>query len=717
MNGALILLLLALVPMLCAPLAWALGRKNGQRAIWVMIGASAVEAAALALLLGSWALSSRQSHFAGYTLAWDGFLGMGIRMELDGFRGLYALIASGMWLVTSLFSRDYLRHDHAPGRYALFTLITLGATVGLFLSDSLYTAFLFFEMMSLASYPWVAHEETPDAMRAAQTYLYIAVIGGLVMLMGLFLLPGGMATAGYAALNPLAQAAGLSTLWLPSLLILFGFGAKAGAFPLHIWLPKAHPVAPAPASALLSGMLTKAGVLGMLILTCQLMRGYTAFGDLIFRLGVITMFLGALLAIFSTNLKRTLACSSLSQIGFIMVGVGVQGLCAGQNGLAAFGTIQHMVNHSLFKLVLFLCAGVVAMDAHALSLNDVRGYGRKKPLLHFCFLMGMLGISGVPGFSGYISKSLLHEGLLEYVHELSALGENALPYQIGEWVFILSGGMTLCYMFKLYLCLFWQKNPSRQAEYDAQKRYLSPLSAAALGLCACFIPLLGLMPDVFMTGIGKLARSFMSAALPHHMPIPYFSAENLIGAAKSITIGCILYALNWFFVMGRDETGLRGYPERWPKWLDLEDGLYRPVIGLLIKLGYAAAYVADRFMDWAIVFLRGLGGWIARLFNGAGDGSVMAVRRLFLSPLKAKDGIPVGNRFTYGAGRFFDGVSALLNRTVRRSRPITTSFETLFAAGREEAATQFKRITRSISFGLLMFCAGLFITLAYLLWM
>ena len=421
MNGSLILLILAVVPMLCAPLAWALGRKGGQRAIAVMIACSAVEVAALiwltALAAGGNALR----------LTWEGFLGMGIRMRADGFRALYAMIASVMWLVTSLFSRDYLRHDHATGRYAFFTLMTLGATVGLFLSDSLYTAFLFFEVMSLASYPWVAHEETPEAMRAAQTYLYIAVIGGLVMLMGIFLLPARMATLPFSSLPAFVSAYGFDALWLPALLILFGFGAKAGAFPLHIWLPKAHPVAPAPASALLSGMLTKAGVFGMLVLTCSLMRGCTAFGDVIFRLGVITMFLGALLAIFSTNLKRTLACSSLSQIGFIMVGVGLQGLCAGENGLAAYGTIQHMVNHSLFKLVLFLCAGVVAMNAHALSLNEVRGFGRKKPLLHFCYLMGMLGIAGIPGFSGYASKSLLHEGLLEYIHELTALARARCP--------------------------------------------------------------------------------------------------------------------------------------------------------------------------------------------------------------------------------------------------------------------------------------------------
>ena len=452
-------------------------------------------------------------------------------------------------------------------------------------------------------------------------------------------------------------------------LILFGFGAKAGAFPLHIWLPKAHPVAPAPASALLSGMLTKAGVFGMLVLTCYLMRGCAAFGDVIFRLGVITMFLGALLAIFSTNLKRTLACSSLSQIGFIMVGVGLQGLCAGENGLAAYGTIQHMVNHSLFKLVLFLCAGVVAMNAHALSLNEVRGFGRKKPLLHFCFLMGMLGIAGIPGFSGYASKSLLHEGLLEYIHELTALGEGALPYQIAEWVFIISGGMTLCYMFKLYLCLFWQKNPTRQAEYDGMRKYLSAPSGIALGLCAALIPVLGLLPGVLMSGIGELARPFFHAALPAHMPIAYFSGENLLGAAKSIGIGVILYALNWQFIMSKEKKGSRSYPERWPKWLDLEDLIYRPVLRLLIAVGYGVALVLDRLMDGVIVALRAVGGLLARVADGLCDGLILGIRRIFLPPLSARQPVPVGNRFTYAFGRFCDGASVFITRLFHLRRP------------------------------------------------
>ncbi|MDD6041037.1 MAG: complex I subunit 5 family protein [Clostridia bacterium] len=674
MNGNLFLLVAAFFPIVCAPVAWAMGRRG--RAIQGMVASTAVE---MALLL---ALA-----FAGMesVLAIDGFVGMGLRMKADGFRVLYACIACVMWLVTSIFGRDYLRHDHAPGRYAFFTLLTQGATVGLFLSDSLFTAFCFFEVMSMASYPWVAHEEEPEAMRAAETYLYIAVIGGLVMLMGIFLLPSGMATASYAQLPALAQG---HNLWLAAALILVGFGAKAGAFPIHIWLPKAHPVAPATASALLSGMLTKAGVLGMLILTLYLMRGVTSFAALIFWLGVITMFLGALLAIFSTNLKRTLACSSLSQIGFIMVGVGTQGLCVCENGLAAFGTIQHMMNHSLFKLVLFLCAGIVAMNIHALRLDDVRGFGRKKPAMHFCFLLAAAGISGIPGLSGYISKSLLHEGLLEFIHELQHHGLNALPYQIAEWVFIISGGMTLCYMTKLYICLFWQKHPTRQAEFDGMTNYMSKPSAIALCVSASAVAALGLFPGVFMTGAGRLAQPFMNAADPVHMPIAYFSAENLIGALKSIVIGAALFVLQRRFVM---EKGT--YPERWPQWLDLENSVYRPLIGLLIALG----------------------GFFARLMDALGDGLAMTVRRLFLPQLTPRRLIPVGNRATYAVGQTMDRAASFWGRLTGRKTGGKTHYESLLAAGQHEAATEFKRFTRSISFGLFMFCMGLIATLVFLL--
>ena len=192
----------------------------------------------------------------------------------------------------------------------------------------------------------------------------------------------------------------------------------SGQRPAHIWLPKAHPVAPAPASALLSGILTKVGMFGILVLTSYLFLWDSGWGSLILILGVCTMVIGAVLALFSIDLKRTLACSSVSQIGFILVGVGMSGLLGEENALAIRGSLLHMVNHSLIKLALFMAAGVVFMNVHKLDLNEIRGFGRKKPLLNGIFLMGALGIGGIPLWNGYISKTLIHESIVEYLELL-----------------------------------------------------------------------------------------------------------------------------------------------------------------------------------------------------------------------------------------------------------------------------------------------------------
>ena len=172
---------------------------------------------------------------------------------------------------------------------------------------------------------WVAKEEKKEALKAAETYLAVAVIGGLVMLFGIFLLQNTIHTLEISQLLEKSKlVANKGPLYIAGGCILFGFGAKAGVFPLHIWLPKAHPVAPAPASALLSGILTKTGVFGILIVSCNLFFGDELWGRLILVLGILTMFGGALLALFSVDIKRTLACSSMSQIGFMLIGIATQ---------------------------------------------------------------------------------------------------------------------------------------------------------------------------------------------------------------------------------------------------------------------------------------------------------------------------------------------------------------------------------------------------------
>ncbi len=694
MNGNGLLLLAALLPMVLSPLVWYVGRRTAKATLLSMIAVCAVQ---FALVLG---LAWQGLRGADIAFTLEGFCGLGLRMRADGFRSLYALVACGMWLISAIFSRDYLAHEHAVPRYGFFTLMTLGAVTGMFFSDSLGSIFVFFEIMSLASYPWVAHEETPEAMRAGQTYLYISVIGGLTMLMGIFLLPGGMATQSLSQLPALAAG---QNLWLPAVLMLVGFGAKAGAFPLHIWLPKAHPVAPAPASALLSGLLTKAGVFGILILSTLVMREVSGFGDLLFRLGVITMLLGAVLAIFSLNLKRTLACSSLSQIGFILVGAGLCNLLGEHNGLALYGTVGHMVNHSLFKLVLFLCAGVVAMNTHRLDLKDVQGYGRNKPFLHACFLLGVVGIAGVPGFSGYLSKSLLHEGIVEVIAHMAEHGHAAGIYQVSEWLFLLAGGMTLCYMLKLYLCLFWMKNERYQHEYDRKGSYLSLPARMGLGFAAALIPVIGLLPGQTMSRFGQVSRSFLQGGEPAHLPIAYFSGENLEGAAISLMIGGALFGM---LLLAR-QAKLR---QKITVHIDLEDQVYRPLLRLLIAIGGGFASLCDRLMDWLTAGLKGVGGMTAKTLDAAVDHTAALVGRTAFQPVHEHEAVPVGNRTTYTLGTWMDRLAAPFRKGKENS------FVTTLAALWEEWTARWRQLARSVTYGLVLFCLGLICTLVYLLW-
>ena len=188
--------------------------------------------------LTAFGLFSIQSFAGEATFAIDGICGMGLHFQADGFRLIYALVAAFMWLMTTLLSREYCRGHANTNRFYLFLLLTLGATMGVFLSADLFTTFIFFELMSFTSYVWVAQEETPGALRAGATYLAVAIIGGLTTLMGLFLLYHQLGTLSFAGMK--AAAATLtdrSGLTVAVWLTLVGFAAKAGVFPLHIWLP------------------------------------------------------------------------------------------------------------------------------------------------------------------------------------------------------------------------------------------------------------------------------------------------------------------------------------------------------------------------------------------------------------------------------------------------------------------------------------------------
>ena len=622
----------AFFPVAAALVLYGIGRKN-KKARNTFASASA--AAELAVLLMILSLVIRSGEMRA---ALPGILS-GLRFEADGFRALYAVIAGFMWTCTTVFSAEYLAHYRNRNRYYLFAFLTLGATVGVFLSGELLTTFIFFEIMSFTSYVMVIHDENPSAMRAGQTYLAVAVLGGMVMLMGLFLLyrlTGTLAISGlHEACSALPQEK-RGMLYLAGALILFGFGAKAGMYPLHIWLPKAHPVAPAPASALLSGILTKAGIFGVLVLSCRVFLHDSAWGTVLLVLAVLTMFTGAVIAVFSVNLKRTLACSSVSQIGFILVGIAMQCLLGEENSLAVWGTVLHMVNHSLFKLVLFMSAGAVYMKCHQLDLNKIRGFGRKKPLLKGIFLLGALGIGGVPLFSGYISKTLLHEGIVEYVEVLAEGGQSVLAMKCVEWIFLLSGGLTVAYMTKLFVAIFVEKNEDAdlQAHYDSLKPAMNTASALALGIPALLFLLFGSLPGMTMQRLAELAQGFMNGSSPAHA-IRWFSLTNLKGAAISIGIGAVVYfGFIRTVLMRSSEEVSRSYVNLWPEKLDIEEALYRPLCAMLAKasvaVSSAAAFFGDRVLPEASKFLALL---LSNIAASLPDWIVAALRRTLLKPI------------------------------------------------------------------------------------
>lgn len=680
-----LLALLIFFPMLAAPAVWLTGKK---REAWTETAAAAVTGAELIL-------SALLFRYAP-ELDIRAVLPEGLHFRVDGFRQAYCLLAALLWFTTTLFGKQYFRHEREGiAGYWFFNLLTLGATEGLFLAADFGTAFCFFEILSLASFPWVAQERNGEAVRAAKSYLTVAVVGGLVLLMGLFLLKDSAGTLNFADLTEAVQGVPHSRMIAAGVCILLGFGAKAGMFPLHIWLPKAHPVAPAPASALLSGMLTKVGVFGILQLSLHALGADQAFGLILLVLAVITMTLGAVLAVFSGNLKRTLACSSMSQIGFILTGIATAVLAGSSRNhhaaeLALNGTMLHMVNHSVLKLLLFLSAGAVAMNLHRLRLEEIQGWGRKRHFLKACFFIGLIGIGGIPGFNGYISKTLLHEGLSHLIE--GGTGPVWL-YKTSEILFLFSGGLTFAYMLRLFICVFVSKNknPSLQEEYDRMGKACTPLSAAVLAVSALFVLLMS------VPGFSVSLGARMTGGEEIHFEVTAW--ENLKGALISLSIGTMVYLcfIRPFLLTGKVKAGGK---------IDLEEMIYKP---LLFRILPGVLGIPARILGENLVLRRFPMSLPAGLARVMGENLILG--------RTAKAAVLIGTAVGRAAEESLDWITWGLRRTALREEKVHTresvyrhriSLKPFFRA----TVMAFSRVADNFSYAMMMVCIGIILTFA-----
>ena len=325
---------------------------------------------------------------------------------------LFVSLSTVLWLVTTVYTIGYLEGSPHRSRFFGFFSLCVTATVGVALAGNLITFLLFYELLTLTTYPLIVHRGTEEARRAGQTYLAYTIFGGAMLLLGTVWL---YTLTGTLEFTPKGFVSGLTEVHHPALVIIFalliaGFGVKAALVPLHGWLPQAM-VAPAPVSALLHAVaVVKAGAFGIVrvvydVFGVESAAGLGVTGPLA-AVAAVTIIYGSLRALFQDDLKRRLAFSTVSQVSYIVLGVAIVG------PVATIGALVHIVHQGLMKITLFFCAGNLAETLGIHKVSEMNGVGRRMPWSMAAFTVGAFGMIGAPPVAGFISKWYLGLGAL-----------------------------------------------------------------------------------------------------------------------------------------------------------------------------------------------------------------------------------------------------------------------------------------------------------------
>ncbi|KAJ52479.1 formate hydrogenlyase subunit 3/multisubunit Na+/H+ antiporter MnhD subunit [Clostridium tetanomorphum] len=519
-------------------------------------------------------------------------MGIGLQLKMDMFRYIFVWLTTFIWFLVTIYSTQYLISYKNRNRYYLFFMLTYWSTIGIFISENFLNLFTFFEIMSLASYPLIIHDEDKYCHEAGETYIIMAVTGGLVLLMGLFLLYDYAQTLEITQLKIAVKNIG-QIKYLITALIVFGFGVKAGMVPLHIWLPKAHPAAPAPASAILSGILLKTGIFGIMVTSQIMVPGDHKVSNTILVLGFITMFVGGFLAMFQRNIKRILAYSSMSQMGYILVGIGLTGILGNYKAVALYGTLYHIINHVIFKVLLFMAAGVIYMALHELSINSIGGFGINKKLLKVLFFIGLCGIIGMPGFNGFISKNLLHHALAEATHIYGGVW-----FTIGEIIFVISSGFTTAYLLKIFIAVFVEKSDHQVNKEKTKINYKALFPMTVLATLTIYI---GINPKFIVGILDKAVSPFnVYSSIEAH----FYTFENLKSSFISIGLGAFFYIVFIRKVLKKGSGENWWYENIALNWFSIEKNIYKPTLSFIFKSSSFILKVFDEGLIRSINYIN-----------------------------------------------------------------------------------------------------------------
>ena len=461
------------------------------------------------------------------------FLGLTLVLRTDALAWFFAISVSLVGWLSTVFSLSYVRAKGQVNFYYFALLLVNAAMLGIVFSGDLLSFYIFWETMSWAAYLLISYNRG-RALSAGLKYIVMSIVGSCAMLVGLVSLYAGYNTLVISELA--ARIASGSTGPLLPVVTAFGvgFGIKSAIVPLHTWLPDAHSEAPSPFSAVLSGTLIKMGVYGFVLvmyavvgvkLLLGLGAGWLRFHSVLCWVGAITMLVPTFIAVLQDDAKRLLAWSSIGQMGYIVLGIGIA------TSLGLGGALFHMFNHAVFKGLLFLAVGAVEYRTGGVrDLNELGGLIKRMPVTFACALVGGLGLIGVPLSSGFVSKWLIYKTLIAEGHPFLALA--AL---VGTWGAVL-------YVYKLLHNIFLGQLPEKYRGVESAPVSMQfPLVVGALVTLLC-----GVLPGIPLRAVGAVVGSL--GLEPARVTLAGFGPEvgplNLVNiCAAGIVAALLIVAL------------------------------------------------------------------------------------------------------------------------------------------------------------------------------
>jgi multicomponent Na+:H+ antiporter subunit D len=407
----------------------------------------------------------RQLHWLGEPV--------GIRLAVDGFSLFMIMVVSLVTFCVGLFSIDYMEHYGSKANYYALLLIMLAGMNGLILATDLFNIYLFLEVAAIASYALVAYGLEHDELEASFKYLMLSVVASAAILLSIAVIFGLTGGLGFSAVaEGLRSSEGKAAVAICAGLFVLGFGLKAALVPFHAWLPDAHPSAPAPISAMLSGLLIKvSGVYALTRIFFNVFGLTPALSETLMILGAVSIVIAAFLALGQNDMKRMLAYSSISQVGYIVLGIGIG------TPLGIAGGLFHLFNHAIAKGLLFLTSGSVQMSTGTRNLDEMGGLGRRMPVTAATSIVGSLSIAGVPPLAGFWSKLLIIIALVQAGHGVLAV------------VAVLASILTLWYYLLIQRKAFFGKLAERWKDVREAPFWMTA-STTILALLAVIVGLL-----------------------------------------------------------------------------------------------------------------------------------------------------------------------------------------------------------------------------------